>query len=505
MKRISTICLTLLLGVCAFAQQPEMAQRWLMNERLLDLVNNYENYVNFNRKSDSYAFMALFASSDAPVFCDYLASKKYGSTVTASEYASYSQNLEDRTVLISNLHKNSLKQENGEWTAVLEFDKRIDYEDSLGFVFSTHAPQSGGDFHLSMKCVWDSSSSSFLIKSINGKENVNSTFPKGDFHIVQKKNEIDSRILYNGKPLQFNEYGFAILPSGGSFAVDDDDFSLTVHKNPGAGRYVVNSFTVVPKRFRARAHVAFSPIGAYTVTSYTDGDITSSSWNIELGGDIGYAFTLGKSTKLALYTGLGFALSALSLKAEDIRYDLAIADSERNLINRNYHLQEVTESLSLTDIAIPAFVSLEQNLSPKLTMVLDLGVKAYLNTSAKPGGYHIKGVAGSQAIDQDYLEFVSPNQNSINQFSVSFLGKAGLDYAVASGKYIFLHMGYEMGLTDSYAPTTTVPWFSNNGIYPLVYTGKDDVAVHSFLGSISYKRSGLVFELGVRFKFGKKE
>lgn len=505
MKRFSSFCLALLVGLCAFAQKPEINQKWLMNERLLDLLNNYENYVNFNKKSDSYAFMVLFDNSDAPVFCDYLASKNYGKTVSAREYANYSQGLEDRTVLISNLRKTALKEEDGVWKASLEFDKRIDYEDSLGFVFSTMAPMSGGDFHLTMECVWDPASSSFLIQSIKGKENSQSSFPKGDFHIVQKKNEIDSRMLYNGKPLQFNEYGFAILPAGGIFAVDDDDFSLTVHHSPGAGRYEVNSFSVMPKRFRARAHVSFSPIGAYNVTASTDGSIASKSWNVEVGGDIGYAFTLGKSTKLALYTGLGYAISSLSLSASDIRYNLDIADSNRELITRSYNLQEVTEGLSLMDIAIPAFLSLEQNLSPKLTLVMDLGVKAYLSTSAKPKPYHIKGTVNGQSLDKDYEQFVSPNQNSMNQFSVSLMGKAGLDFAVSSGKYIFLHVGYEMGLTDSYAPVTPVQWYSSSGIYPLVYTGSADVAVHSFLGSISYKRSGLVFELGARFKFGKKE
>jgi len=505
MKKVIAITLAMMVGISALAQQPDARQKWLMNERLLDLISNYENYSNFNKRSDSYSFMAMFSSQDVPVYCDYLASSKFGTPVKVSEYVSYSQGLEDRSVQVSNLTKSPYKMVGDKWTVKLEFDKKIDYEDSLGYVFSTVSPLAGGDFHMVMDCEWDPASESFRISSISGSENAASTFPKGQFHIVQKKNEIDERMLYNGKPLPFNEYGFAILPEGGTFAVDDDDFSLSVRKQPGAGRYDVNSFSVVPKRFRARAHFSVFPAGAYKVTATTDGTISAKSFGMEFGGDVGYAFSLGKSTKLALYTGLGFAYSTISLTAQDIRYDLLIADSERNPITRAYNLQNVSEGLALTDIVIPAFISWEQNFSPKLAMVADVGLKVYLSTSATPKAYHIQGTVNGKALDQDFDQFVSPNQNSLNQFSLSFAGKLGLDYAFSSGKYLFLHAGYELGLTDSYAPAVPVQWYGSQGIYPLVYTGKEDVAVHSFMGSISYKRSGFLLEIGARFKFGKKE
>ena len=77
------------MGVSLNAQQPEVSQTWLMNERLLDLLNSYERFVSFDQRSDTYAFMALFKSQDAKVYCDYFASPDFGTQVKAADYSKY--------------------------------------------------------------------------------------------------------------------------------------------------------------------------------------------------------------------------------------------------------------------------------------------------------------------------------------------------------------------------------------------------------------------------------
>ena len=508
MKKLATSFLLLFLGFTLLAQQPELSQRWHMNERLLDVINNYERFVSFDQRSDSYAFLALFKSKNAPVFCDYFSSPEFGTTINAEKYVTYSQTLSDRAVQISNLKRGMYKFADETWHIDLEFDKRIEYEDSLGLVFSTKFPISGGDFHIKIDCAWDSSSDSFKITSISGKENESSRFPKGKFSIVQRKNEIDERMLYGGKKLDFNEYGFVILEEGQKFEVDDDDFSLKVIKTPGAGRYELNSFSIVPKRFRVRGHVSLSPFGAYKVTADAGDDITSKSSSFEVGADVGYAVPLSKSTKLVFYTGLGVAFSSIDLKAKDIQYYITVSDASRVDFTRSYNLTEVSEGLKLRDIVIPVYLSLENNLSPKMTLTLDAGGKVYLASSVTPKAYRIKGTVTSRGVTEDldktYDQFVTPNQNTVNQFSVAVFGKIGLDYAFSSGKYIYLKAGYEMGMSKAYAPANPIQWYDSAGIYPLVYSGSSDVPVHSFLGSVSYKRTGIAIELGVRFKFGKK-
>lgn len=508
MKRFVLPFLLLFMGVSLNAQQPEVSQTWLMNERLLDLLNSYERFVSFDQRSDTYAFMALFKSQDAKVYCDYFASPDFGTQVKAADYSKYSQGLSDRTVQISNIRKSAYSLVDGDWRTKLEFDKKVEYEDSLGLVFSTKSPLAGGDFHLTMDCVWDKQSQSFRIVSISGKENEASSFPKGVFNIVQRKNEIDDRMLYGGKKLQFNEYGFAILSPGQQFEVDDDDFSLTINKTPGAGRYELNTFSIVPKRFRVKGHVSLSPFGAYKVTASAGDDITAKSSSFEIGADVGYAVSLSKSSKLVFYTGLGVSFSSIDLKAKDIRYSMTISDAARANVIRAYNLTEASEGIKMTDIVIPAYLSLENNLSPKMTLTVDAGAKVYLASSVSPKAYKIKGTVTVNGvghdIDNTYDQFVSPNTNTLNQFAIAVFGKIGMDYAFSSGKYVYLKVGYEMGMTDSYAPSTPVQWYDSSGIYPLVYSGTSDVAVHSFMGSVSYKRSGVALELGVRFKFGKK-
>lgn len=512
MKKILLLTLLLGLPVRGFAQrQPDLSDRWLMNERLIDLVDNYERYSRFEGRSDAYSFLALFRRPDVKVYCDYMASTDFGKDIAVSDYVTLTQQLADRFVQISNLRHGPYEYKDGRWHTVLEFDKRIDYEDEKGYTFSTRFPIAGGDFHLVADCVWVEDDEEFRIESLTGSKNPSSVFPEGKFYIVQRKNEIDNRILSGGKPLEFNDYGFTILGGNPSFEFDDDDYLLTRNTEQGTDRYDILTFSMVPKRFRARARFSFSPIGAYAVTTGTD-DIKASSFGVEAGGDIGYALSLAKSTKLAFYTGLGFSVSSISLNAENVSYgyDITLPDASGNPYTylRSYELQKVTEGISLTDIAIPFYASLEQNLGSKLAVVADAGVKIYLSTTAKARPYHITGTVLDgegqySTIDQDFTRFVAPNQNTLNQFSVSLMAKAGIDYSFATGKYAFIHVGYEHGLTESYSPEAMRKWFDAKGIYPLVYYEGTDVAVHSFLSSISYRRSGLVAELGIRIKFGK--
>ena len=512
MKKV--LLLTLFLGISAlgFAQrQPEIGERWLMNERLIDLVDNYERFSRFEGRSDSYSFLSLFRRPDVKVFCDYMASTDFGKEISVSDYVTLSQELADRFVQISDIRHGPYEYKDGHWHTMLEFNKRIDYEDEKGYTFSTNFPIAGGDYHIVAECVWMEDNEEFQIESINGRQNPSSSFPEGKFLIVQRKNEIDNRVLSNGKPLVFNDYGFSIQGGNPSFEFDDDDYLLTQNLEQGTDRYDILTFNMVPKRFRARGRLSLSPFGAYAVTTASE-DVKASSFAVEAGADIGYALSLAKSTKLAIYTGLGFSFSSISLSAENISYGYDITTSgatgEPFTYRRTYDLQKVTEGIVLTDIAIPFFASLEHNFGKKLAIVADAGVKIYLNTTASARPYHILGTVLGQeeeayTIDQDFDRFVAPNQNTLNQFSVSLMAKAGIDYAFATGKYAFIHVGYEHGLTESYSPEALRKWFDAGGIYPLVYYNGADVAVHSFLSGVSYRRGGVVMEAGIRIKFGK--
>ena len=445
MKRSVLTFLAVLTSLGAFAQQRlDLSERWLMNERLIDLVDTYERCSRFSSRSDGYTFQSLFRSPDSQVWCDYMAASDFGKMITVSEYVAQSRSLEDRSVLISNLSRQPFSYHDGRWHATIEFDKRIEYEDSLGFTFSTVSPLAGGDFHITLDCVWNKTEEEFRIDKLTGTENRGFTFPRGNFHIVQRKNEIDSRVLYDGKPLSFNDYGFVILPDGGTFDFDDDDYVLSYDTSPGSGRYDVFSFSVKAKKWRVRPRVSylFNPLKVNTI--YTGYSPTSMA--LEVGVDAGYALSLGKSLKLVLYPGIGFSHTWFGMGSAPVAGNQNVYYT---FFDRTYDLS-ARESFTLDDFTVSAVASVEYNLSKTMTLAFDAGVKTYLNLNSTDS-YTLKFTEPEDAnLLSGYLNpntiKIGPQDGEPNFWTLSLLGKAGLDFLVSGGTYAFVHAGVEYGL-----------------------------------------------------------
>lgn len=520
MKRVITGVLAVLLAASSFAQQRlDLSERWLMNERLLDLASTYERSSRFAARSDNYTFLSLFRSPDVPVYCDYMASTEFGESIPASRYVELSKSMEDRSVQISRFKKGPFEYRDGRWHVRLEFDKRIEYEDSLGFVFSTLSPLAGGDYHLALDCVWMRDDEEFRIEKISGDEAPSFRFPRGKFHVVQQKNEIDTRVLYNGQPLTFNDYGFTVLPEGSTFDFDDDDYLLTYDVSPGGGRYDVYSFSVKAKKFRVRPRLSytFNPlrVSMFQGPSLEDPNnyFKPLSSAVELGADIGYSFSLGRSVKLVPYIGLGLSRSWFSVNsarfsnvAEGSTKDISYIFPTRDDHPYSFSAKEV---FSFTDFTVSALASFEINLSRQLTAIAELGAKAYLNISSwDKDKYTISFDDPSQynLLEDRYLR---PNTIGPNFWTLAMVGKLGAEYAVATGTYAFAHIGIEYGAGSvvMYSNDTPGVWFKEGSIYPIVprtQNGQtEDILVHSFKNSISSIERGLgiTAEVGVRLKF----
>lgn len=504
------------------AQSLEVGERWLMNERLIDLIESYERFSAFEGRSDSYSYLGLFRAPDAEVWCDYVASDKYGEYVTASEYVNYSKELEDRSVRISRLRKGEYQYSSGRWRTRIEFDKQVEYEDTLGFTFSTVSPLMGGDFHIVLDCVWMPDDEEFRIEKVSGTENSRASFPKGKFHIVQRKNEIDERLRYGDKPLEFNEYGFTILPDGGEFTFDDDDYVLSLNEAPGSGRYDVYSFSVMPKKKRIRAHTGYI-INPLTVSTVYGDAARVNSGALDFGVDFGLSLSVARSVKLVTYVGAGLSNTFFNIGSSSID---GLQDLEYNYIGRAYKLN-ASESFAFNDATISVTEAVEYNLGKKLTLDFEGGLKTYLNLSASDR-YQLDLAAPADAQVPD--GYLSPNQipfgpakGEPNFWVLAVVAKAGAEYSFAPGWFAGARAGIEYGLgSDTGALRKVIysnpvgkdedpnarKWYdAESGIYPVVYRNNggviEDLKFHSFKNSItSIERGlGIVVELGVKYKF----
>lgn len=498
--------------VVVFGQRLTNYDRRHMNDKLLETVISYENYASFAESHMQYSFVDLFSTADAKVFCDYIASSRFGSQLTASDYASYSaETIHVKFVEVRNLKKSDYKFQGGKYRVTVQFDKCLEYEDELFTYFATTDETIGGDFHITMECEFNKEEDKFFIISISGMLNANSTFPSGKFVVIERKNDRDELLKVNGRPLKYNAFNEAYAEGETAPIFADEDIITKTTTVGQTDRYSKVNYSYKETRFRLRAGITAAPISAYSVTSPVSFTSEKSSL-YEASVDFGYALPIGAKAKLAFYAGLGLSYSQLDLGVQNINYDYELSDQLSKTYFRRYQINNVTEGLSFVDILIPVYASYEVSLGKSFALSFDAGVKLYLNTKTTVHPYTVSGststVYGASIENTSQLpsvisQYMVPASYMRNTYDVAAFGKLGFEYKVKDRRYIYLKVGYMHGLTESYKSSLNEWYNAAEGIYPFVYSAKSDsdIAVRSFADCISYKRSALTFDLGFRMKF----
>ncbi len=507
------LCSILCLSFVSVAQGQRLTNydRRHMNDKLLETIISYENYSSF-AGSDRRSFVDLFTLANALVFCDYIASKNFGKQVPASEYALYStDSIQVRYVEIRNVKKSDYRLSEGIYRVTVEFDKCLEYEDELKTYFTTTDETIGGDYHIVMECEYNKEKDKFYITSLSGSANNNSTFPSGDFLVIERKNDRDELIEVNGTPIKFNAFKEAYVAGDATPVIADEDIIIQTKIVGRSNRYSKINYSYKETRLRLRLGVTAAPISAYIVNSPVAFTKQRSSL-YEASVDFGYAIPTSSKAKFAIYAGLGVSYSSLDLRAENIGYSHKLSDSTSTIYKRSYQINAVNEGLSFVDILIPVYVSYEIPIAKKLALSLDAGIKLYLNTNTTVHPYSVDGnvsaiygeeVKTTQELPSTINQYMIPASYMRNTYDVAAFGKLGLEYKFKDRRYIYLKVGYMHGLTESYKSNQN-EWFNDKkGIYPFVYsaTSKTDVAVRSFADCISYRRSAITFDLGFRMKF----
>lgn len=507
-KVILYIGILLLFASNLYAQPLTNAERRSMNDKLLETIIRYESSSNFSTNSDFYTFSDLFRNSDAKVFCDYIASGRFGKTLSASDYADYSFNkVKVRFVEIRNVSKEDYVRFGDDFRVRVSFDKCIAYEDELGTYFRTEDKTVGGDFHITMDCIYDTHDETFYIESITGFENPDSKFPHGKFLIIEKKNDRDT-LLHS---VHFNEFNYAIVSGTKAPTFSDDDISTVIKETASTDRYSKIQYSYKITRMRAKVWTTLAPAFAYSVKSNCDLSFKHSG-SYSAGADFGYAFPIAEKAKMGIFAGVGVSYSYLNLGVKNLTYGYEIADAELVNYTRQYNFSSIKEGLSFVDLVIPVYPSFEINLNDKLVLGIDLGVKLYLNTNTSVNPYTVNGTVsaiyeGSSKYTKDISGVISsyyyPASYMRNTYDVTAFLRTGLDYKIKDRNYLFFKLGYEGGLTSSYN-SNQYSWLdSANDIYPFVYSSNygKDIAIRSFADCISYRRSAFTIDLGYKIKF----
>ena len=500
------------------AQGLDLKESLFMDEQLIDLVDSYKHLSSFDKDSESLSYLGLFVAPNARVWCDFLSSDYYGRYVTVRDYVEFAKDIAHSNVIFSNLRKHDFEYVNQSWHAKVEFDKSIDYEDALGYEFS-QSKMIGKDFHLVMDCIWLPKESVFRIEKIESslpREEYAGELPSGMFRIVKRQDGVDSKLLLDGKPLEYNQDGFAFLPDEGTFSLNDDDMRFTQEVTSGRGRYDVYSFSATPKLFRVRPRLSFL-INPVTVKTIYGTQLQPASAGVEAAVDFGVAVKISDSFKYVPYVGIGIAHSWVTLRS------VALAggrNTEYSYLGRDYTFK-ATEAFTFEDFVVsisPA--SFEYSFGNGLMASAELGFKLYANMLATdlyslrfsdPADLNL--VHGARNVEELPLS----TDKGLDHYSISsFFAKLGADYSIMDSGLVFVRVGIENGM-GSYSGTfrnviynnpNPRLWYDEDaGFYPVVYrtnNGKvEDIKDHTFKSSIKSvrRRTAGIIEFGFVYKF----
>lgn len=516
MKRffIISLMLSLLLPVSVGAQTMTNKDRRYINSKVLTLIEEYERYATLYDDEAAYYFRTLFVNETSTVHCDMIASAKYRTQVPVDEYiALVRENSENTTTVIKDVKKGEMVYANGVWDIPVTFRKTFSYIDGNGYLFSVEDWHKK-DFDMTMNVIYDPETDACLIQSITGRIDSDRDFPTGRFIIVNENEVNDERYMahfsslkINDQPLEFNEFGQAIV-SYGEASVDDMDVVVDTVLLSRGFNYDVVSYDFNPRKARIKLRYGYSPeiYKAKGISNY----ISMKSPAQEIGLDFGFAFPAGRNAKMGLYAGVGAMMSSMNFNAnklDEYVYSTARRD-EAGLwqdVTVKYSISSAEESAKYLDLFVPVYFELEHRIGNYLMLSWNLGAKAYYNLKATPGEHAVSGKAGS---DQFQLsKTFSEAYYKKYPFDFSAFGNIGLDVNLVKKKmYLMVRAGYEYGITPTFKSGAASYYvkessYVKDSSYPVIYD-KDNknVLVHPMISGLEISRQGWWFSGGLKFK-----
>ena len=511
-----------LFSVVAGAQSLSNKERRHINTRVLEVIEEYERVATVYDEEAEYVFLHLFEGANSPVLCDIIGHPLYLSQITVVEYAKELHNTAGTAdILISDVKKGEMSYSDRGWVIPITFRKNISYMDNLGYAFSVDKFY-GKDLSMLMTLIYDPDSDTCKIESIEGKIDSDKTFPVGRFIIVNRPSDdhgaeyvkFVNEFKADGKLLSYNEFGQAFVSSV-TPQVTDVDVKVVVDTIARGLNYDVVGFDITRRKTRIKPRYGIAPLGAYNISA-TSG-VNHGSNAMEFGVDFGTTWPLGKSAKMGFFGGIGISMSKLDLSLSNpINYSYNTSVMGENdlfeMRKLTFDIDSAEEHLAFTDLVVPVYFETEHMIGNYLLLSWNFGVKAYLNMKTDFSPYILSGrmseiyeLGGSREMDISIKDniYISPATYKRSLLDISAMANLGVDVNVFKRiLYLSLRCGYEYGLNKSYKADRTGYSDISSGLYPVVYNPVDEsfVAMHSFIGSTSYRRQALWFEFGLKLK-----
>lgn len=408
--------------VCA--QQNNIALQRRIVDEAISTIEDYETYATISDDEIRYSFVELFVNEEAPVYNDLLGLSTRN-TLSVSEYSQLlSEGPHNKNALISNLKKEKIWNENGEWKVLISFDKTIAYSDRCGVYFSNQEFYDK-EYRLEATLIYDDRVNKCKIEEIKGSIDSPNRLPEKYF-VFKTEDDRDTRLSYNGTRLSFNSYGQTFLPGAMNkklFKYVDSDAKIT----PIIDECNNVSMKYSPRKIRLKFHYDLSLGDAYKFDGADNALKVENNASNNFGVDFGYAFPTKGIMKTGLFIGVGFAQSQIDLGYTNADYSYTTkADVDGDSYTRHYQNLNVNQSIKMTDLTIPVYVDFNFQFSKVVHMYIDLGAKLYVNMSHKMDA--AEGNAYIYGIYPHYANLRLDEHWGYNGFGNKTFSKTSLDH-----------------------------------------------------------------------------
>lgn len=502
------------------AQTLTRNQKRLMHTIVLEAIDEYEMHSPIADNNARYNFIRLFESENTPIFCDLFNSPEYfkESNMPVNLYADWLLNqCSAVSVNIKEIKKSDIFYHEGDWYYVVTLAKGISYTDDNGILFPIEEARAS-DFMLQFTFKFDTSFSQCKITNITCLNN--DDFNKLNHgYIVQKHYEgadakRDTEITVHGEELVYNSFGQAYTERG---KVDfwNGNIKVKTETITDEELYEYVQFKYIPKHLRLKLRAEMAINSAYAITG-NQKFAKNKSYGYCVGLDLGVSATIGRIFSWGWFIGAGMSKTGLDFKTSPMNYSYSMSDAHGIQYNRIYDIESMSQGIEFTDIMVPLYTQLDFKLARGLSMIIELGAKAYYNMSENNQPFRVVADVSAQYanntiitdgnealghINASFHEFIIPASFEREQFDISLMANFGFDINLLDNAlFLELKGGYERGLKNAYTSKENV--YDTNNNFPLVYSSElgKDVPLQPIANTISFKRQAIWANLGIMVK-----
>lgn len=351
------------------------AEMRYFNNKIVDLLEEYEIHIQTPTERASTEFVSLFESKDTKIYNDLLGLSRE-SDLSAQEYFQLLyQNSQACKVMIKEIEKGNLYEDESHYLIDVTFKKYIQYFDKCGVLFDSYLFYNN-DHEINATIAMDKVTGHIYFKKMSGSIDSDASPLPDKYKVFISKDKRDKMVMADNRKIDYNIFDQAIVDDNAKFKYVDSEVLLKVVKeSPSCNIY---SFNYKPRRWRIKPYVEI-PVGEifkYKGNNSSKFNIETSS--IDFGINVGYSVFTKPKFKLSIFSGIGLVSCSANFKYDGkCQYSYkSKGDIDGDTYTRYYEISNLKAKQNNKQLYIPLSLDFDFQFYNKFSLYLQAGAKA---------------------------------------------------------------------------------------------------------------------------------